>query len=201
MNKTFLITTVFLSLLSCSAFSKTVSIKHGGLQGCADDHSCYYDFFHMEGQSPSGMPIAFGAQERTDEGARFDNAFLYSETEYMHLFLDLGHKSCKNMDQSPLNMFSPNPPSVSDREERPMYWLRHSEAWRRLGYGEGRAVVEVKEGHCYLLWQAARDGRAIVVAFRVRELSPFEAVTLDEVEVFGRSRALSDGEPQWPYNH
>lgn len=96
-----------------------------------------------------------------------DNSFIY----------DLGKRSCKSIKST----------YSRGRNRRPLVWLAYSDADPSDLTPKKR--VEVKTGHCYLAYNNDEDGR-VVSLFNVKDHKENETVTINEIEVLNRLKAI-----------
>ncbi len=101
--------------------------------------------------------------------------------------LDLGKMSCADIENNYEHDGSGREgfPLYEDRWERPMFWLRYSNAFHRLRNEPTATVATVNNGHCYLVDSVDSEQRVVAV-FHVREHIENRSVVIDEIEVFGR---------------
>lgn len=146
-----------------------IKLTHRNLSGCEGD-SCYYDLYNMTQKYGCGLSLSFGNDWGENE---FTTVHVVDQQAQI---VDLGEGPCQNVEGS----------NQHSRTEDPWGWLNNGQAWGTLN-SEGVEDIPALKNHCYLMHKSS-SRHEVVVMFHVKDHVKNQYVTIDEIEVFKRSR-------------
>ncbi len=122
-----------------------------------------------------------------DIDIEFSSNKIHSNTvvDDISVMADLGKISCKDIPNDYENQ-GKGYPTKEDRYKQPMGWFVYSKGMDALQRNP-LTELTVEEGHCYAIAKTTND-RKVVAVFHVKKLIPDTSLTINEIEVFNRSK-------------